>query len=135
MAGKQGPETKLVKRMRDAAQEIYGSRLVTVKYHGDMMGEAGVSDLLCVLDGVFIAVEVKAPESYPVRGKPSVEKALAEGPTPKQRAFGQRVTRAGGVFDVCADVPGFLETLAGAVELELDYHPVDCRCDAVCFNE
>jgi hypothetical protein len=109
---KSGPETKLIKKMRDAARDIYGSRLVTIKYHGSQFGEAGVSDLLCVLDGVFVAVEVKAPESY----GGSVEKALADGPTPKQRAFGLRVEKAGGVFAVCADVPGFLETLARADE-------------------
>lgn len=114
MAGKQGPETRLVKKMRDAGQAEYGSRLVTVKYHGSEFSEAGVSDLLCLLDGVFVAVEVKAPESYPVKGKPSVERALSEGPTLKQRAFRQRVERAGGIFAVCATVEGFLETLARA---------------------
>lgn len=108
--GKPGPETKLIKKMRDAGRDEYGTRLVTIKYHGSQFGEAGVSDLLCVLDGVFVACEVKAPESY----GGSVERALDEGPTLKQRAFGARVVAAGGIFAVCADVPGFLETLAFA---------------------
>jgi len=111
---KSGPETALVKRMRDAGQAEYGSRLVTVKYHGSMYGEAGVSDLLCVLDGVFVACEVKAPESYPVKGQPSVEKALAEGPTLKQRAFVKRVIAAGGVGGFAATVEQFMELLARA---------------------
>lgn len=111
MAGKAGAETRLVKKMRDAAQAKYGERFVAVKYHGSAYSEAGVSDLLCVLDGVFVAAEVKAPESYPVRGKPSVEKALAEGPTVKQRAFLKRVAAAGGVAGTCATVDGFLTLL------------------------
>lgn len=108
-----GPETALVKKMRDTGKKKYGKRLVTVKYHGSQYGEAGVSDLLCVLDGVFVAVEVKAPESHRVKGKPNVEKALAEGPTLKQRAFVARVIKAGGVAGFAATVEqfmGFLET-------------------------
>lgn len=114
---KPGPETRLVKKMRDAGRDKYGERLVTVKYHGSQFGEAGVSDLLCVLDGVFVAVEVKAPEPY----GGSVERAITEGPTEKQKAFGARVARAGGIFAVCADVPGFLETLAYAEAIGSPY--------------
>lgn len=109
--GKSGPETRLVKKMRDAGAAKYGPRLVTIKYHGSQYGEAGVSDLLCVLDGVFIAVEVKAPESY----GGSVERALAEGPSTKQRAFTNRVLAAGGVAGFAATVEQFmrfLETVA-----------------------
>lgn len=108
---KSGPEAALIKKMRDAGQAEYGDRLVTVKYHGSQYGEAGVSDLLCVLDGVFIACEVKAPESYSVKGQPSVEKALSEGPTIKQRAFVARVVKAGGVGGFAASVEQFMEML------------------------
>ncbi len=107
---KSGPETKLVKKMRDAGREQYGERLVTIKYHGSAYSESGVSDLLCVLDGIFVACEVKAPESY----GGSVEKALEKGPTEKQREFIMKVARAGGVSSVAATVEGFLETLAMA---------------------
>lgn len=117
MAGKAGPETKLVAKMRDAGAKAYGSRLVTVKYHGSPYSEAGVSDLLNVLDGVFVACEVKAPESYPVKGVPSVERALAEGPTVKQRAFVERVIAAGGIGAFVATVEQFLETLRRAEAL------------------
>lgn len=110
MAGKSGPETKLVKKMRDAGAAKYGARLVTIKYHGSAYSEAGVSDLLCVLDGVFVACEVKAPESY----GGSVERAVLEGPTIKQDAFIDRVIRAGGIACVVATVEQFLETLAAA---------------------
>lgn len=107
---KEGPETKLLNKMRLAAKAIYGDQLVIVKYHGSQFGETGVSDLLCCLNGIFVAVEVKAPDNY---GN-SVEKALAKGPTVKQMLFGGRVEKAGGVFDVCASVEGFLETLHDA---------------------
>lgn len=106
--GKPGPETKLVKKMRDAGKAEYGDSLVTVKYHGSAYSEAGVSDLLCVLFGVFVACEVKAPESY----GGSVERALAEGPTVKQRAFLARVKQAGGVAGVAATVEQFMDLLA-----------------------
>jgi hypothetical protein len=108
---KPGPETKLIKKMRDEAKKIYGGRLVTVKYHGSQFGEAGVSDLLCCLDGKFGACEVKAPESY----GGSVEKALAEGPTLKQKAFVARVDVAGGYGWFAATVEQFL---AGLEEME-----------------
>lgn len=107
---KPGPETRLLKKMRDAGQTEYGSRLVTIKYHGSSFSEVGVSDLLCCLDGVFIAVEVKAPQSY----GGSVGRAVTEGPTLKQLAFLRRVENAGGMAAVCASVEQFLETLAEA---------------------
>lgn len=104
---KMGPETKLVNKMRKAAQEEFGSRLVIIKQHGNSFTEVGVSDLLCVLDGHFIAVEVKAPESY---GN-SVERACLEGATVKQKVFLKRVREAGGTAFVSASVDRFLETL------------------------
>lgn len=105
---KPGPETKLVAKMRKAGKEKYGPGFVSVKYHGSQYGEAGVSDLFCCLHGVFVAVEVKAPESY----GGSVEKALEKGPTPNQLEFGRRIEAADGIFDVCATVDQFLDVLA-----------------------
>jgi hypothetical protein len=110
--GKPGPEAKLIKKMRDTGTEIYGGRLVIVKYHGSQFGEAGVSDLLCVLDGRFIAVEVKAPESY----GGSIDRAVHEGPTLKQTAFLRRVVKAGGIGAVVASVEGFLRVLDEGAE-------------------
>jgi hypothetical protein len=110
--GKSGPETRLIKKMRDAGFAKYGDQLVTVKYHGSQFGEAGVSDLLCVLDGVFIACEVKAPESY---GN-SVERALRDGPTVKQRLFVKRVLASRGVAGFAATEEQFMEMLDCAYE-------------------
>lgn len=109
--GKSGPETRLVKKMRDAGQAKYGEHLVTIKYHGSNYSEAGVSDLLCCVFGVFVAAEVKAPESY----GGSVAKAVAEGPSLKQRAFLARVQAAGGVAGVVASVEQWLDLLDEAV--------------------
>lgn len=105
-----GNETKLLNKMRLAAERKYGDRLVTIKYHGSAYSQAGVSDLLCCLDGVFVAAEVKSPASY----GGSEERALTSGPTVKQVAFLNRVAEAGGVADVVASVEGFLELLAEA---------------------
>lgn len=108
---KQGPEAKLLAKMRDAGRKKYGARLVDIKYHGDIYAEAGVSDMLHCLDGVFVAIEVKAPDNYKVRGEPSVEKALAQGPTVKQRVFIDRVNAAGGIGGFAADVEGYMALL------------------------
>ena len=105
-----GPETRLVKKMREIARQMYGPRLVIIKYHGSEFSEAGVSDLLCCLDGVFVAAEVKAPESY----GGSVQAAIEQGATLKQRAFLRRVIGAGGVCGIVASVDGFLDLLKRA---------------------
>lgn len=103
MAGRSGPETRLLNAMRKAGMERYGDRLVIVKYHGGPYAEAGVSDLLCCIDGVFVAVEVKAPKG-------------TYGVTEKQAAFLDRVVRAGGVIAVCRSVEQFLATLERAAK-------------------
>ena len=107
-------ETRLTKKMREEASAKYGSRLIMVKYHGNQYGQSGVSDLLCVLDGMFVAAEVKAPESYPVGGRPSVARAESEGGTKLQLSFIAKVEAAGGVGDVVASVPHFLALLERA---------------------
>lgn len=107
MAGKVGPETKLIKAMLDASRPIYGQRLLVWKNHGSEYSKAGVSDLTGNLDGVMIACEVKAPETY---GN-SVEKALEKGPTVKQRAFVARVNETGGIGWFAASIEGWLTGL------------------------
>lgn len=109
---KQGPETKLIAKMRKAGAEAYGDRLVLVKNHGSQFSEAGVSDLTGLLDGVGLAIEVKAPESY---GN-SVQRAVETGATVKQTLFIKRVIKAGGVAGVAADIDGFMALL---IEAEL----------------
>ena len=124
----EGWETKLVRKMRAEGKAKYGDdRLVTVKYPSSSFGETGVSDLLCVLDGIFIACEVKAPESYKVKGQPSVHKALAKGPTLKQRLFVNRVISAGGVGGFAADIEGFMVMLACAAARAHKPHEWACE--------
>lgn len=121
----EGPETLLVRAMRKAGREEYGHRLVTVKYHGDMMGEAGVSDLLCLLDGVFIACEVKSPKSSKHKRKTeaaSIAHALDEGPTLKQRQFVKRVLLASGCGGFAATVEQFMGQLACAERMSTGLH-------------
>ena len=100
-----GPETRLLNAARKAAQAKYGDRLVMVKYHGSEFSEAGVSDLLCCIDGKFLAAEFKAPD-----GKHPL--------TVKQRAFGRRVVEAGGQFAVVRSVEEFLDVLHVVVQYD-----------------
>lgn len=111
----EGAETRLVRKMRQAGKDKYGDdNLVTVKYPSSSFGETGVSDLLCVVNGIMVACEVKAPESYKVRGEPSIHKALAKGPTLKQRLFVNRILSAGGCAGFAASVEQFMVILACA---------------------
>lgn len=118
--GKSGPETRLVTKMVKAAKQKYGERLVVTNNHGGLYSATGVSDLTGCLDGVFWACEVKAPESYPVKGQPSIEKALRIGPTVKQRLFVGRVLRAGGCAGFAASVDQFLALLEHAAWMSGD---------------
>jgi len=114
---RENPETVLTRKMRKAGMEKYGHRLVVVKYPGSEMGEAGVSDLLWVLDGVFGATEVKSPESSTHKRKTieaSIAHALDKGPTLKQRVFVRRVLAASGCGGFAATVEQFMEQLACA---------------------
>lgn len=107
---RQGPEGRLIDRAKKAATEKYGDRLVWLKHHGGPFATAGVSDLLICLDGVFVAIEMKAPENY----SNSVVKAVTAGPTVKQRAFIDKVIAAGGVGGYAASVEGVLFLLSMA---------------------
>lgn len=114
-----GPETKLVNKMVKAARAEYGEQLVIVNNHGGMYSATGVSDLTGCLNGTFWACEVKAPESYKVKGEPNIEKALLKGPTIKQRLFVEKVLAAGGCAGFAASVEQFMESLAHAYWLSL----------------
>lgn len=127
---KSGPETALVKRMRDAGFAKYGPRLVTIKYFGDAYSEAGVSDLLCSLDGMFIACEVKSPEASTHKRKTveaSIEHALVHGPTLKQRAFVARMLKTGACAGFAATVEQFMEMLDHAESMTEGSAPRPCR--------
>lgn len=118
MSGKEGPETRLVGRMRTEAKKMYGSRLVVTKYHGGMFSETGVADLLGVCDSIMFACEVKAVENY----GGSIERALSKGPSLKQRLYLKRVAEAGGVATVACTVEQFLETLRLCADREIGWH-------------
>lgn len=115
-------ETRLTDKMRKAGAADYGDRLVQVKYHGDMYARAGVSDLLACLDGVFIACEVKSPESY----GGSVERALRNGPTVKQRSFVAQVLESGGCAGFAATVAQYQAILDHAAYRT---YRADCEVD------
>lgn len=114
--GRPGPETRLIARARKKAFETYGKRLIWIKHHGSQFARAGVSDLICSLDGVFVAIEMKAPESY----GDNVERALEQGPTVKQRAFVADVIESGGVAGFAATVE---QTMAIFAEAEVVAKP------------
>lgn len=105
-----GPETRLAQQMDKAAKKKYGARLESINQHGSAFSRAGVSDRLLCLDGVFIAIEIKAPENY---GN-SVARAEEKGPTVKQRRFVERISEAGGVAGVAASVEHYLALLEQA---------------------
>lgn len=90
---KEKPEARLIRLSRKESKAKYGKRIREFKHHGSAFSEAGVSDVIGVLDGVFFACEFKAPESY---GN-NPEKALREGPTLNQRTYISEVIEAGGV--------------------------------------
>lgn len=121
---KSGPETKLLNKMRDAAADAFGSSIVQIKYHGGPYSSAGVSDTLHCVDGIFVAIEVKAPESH----GGSVERALANGPTVKQRAFVRKVLEAGGVAGFAATVDQYLEILDCAYQRHGGFGGCGQRC-------
>lgn len=128
--GRVSPETKLVKKMRDAGDAKYGERLVLTKYHGSEYGEAGVSDLFGTLDGVFVTVEAKSPESSTHKRATlaaSIEHALTKGPTLKQRLYVGRVLAAGGCSGFAATVPQFMAILEHTEAMADGTSPRPCR--------
>lgn len=90
---KEKPEARLIRLSRAESKTKYGKRIREFKHHGSAFSEAGVSDVIGVLDGVFFACEFKAPETY---GN-NAERALREGPTLNQKTYIQEVIHAGGI--------------------------------------
>ena len=83
------PETLLVKKIKDYLHSLDQSFFF--KIHGGLMQRAGISDLLGVLGGRFVAIEVKTPENK-------------EGATPLQLNFISKVNACGGVGFVARSV-------------------------------
>jgi len=74
-------EAAYARKLRAAIKEEFGAGVVVVKAHGGPRQEAGISDLLLCVGGIFVAIELKQH-----RGKP----------TPLQAEFLRRVAIAGG---------------------------------------
>ena len=69
-----------------------------IKVHGGMYQEAGIPDLLLVIDGLLIGIEVKHPKASESR-----EHAL-DRTTLRQRIHLRRIIEAGGMAGVAVDV-------------------------------
>lgn len=57
-----GPETNLVRSIRTRIKREW-PRSLTWKMHGSVYMEAGIPDIVCCVEGRFIALEVKAPKA------------------------------------------------------------------------
>jgi hypothetical protein len=129
MAGRQGPETALALKMRKAGIAKYGARFRPVKYVGCLGAETGVSDLLVCMDGLFVACEVKSPESSTHKRKTlaaSIEHALTVGPTVKQREYVREILASGGCAGFAATVEQFLDMLEHAADMAAGDVPRPC---------
>lgn len=69
----------------------------TVKIHGDQYQPSGVPDLLCCVEGRFVAFEVKRP---------------GEEPTPLQLYTIGEIRQAGGIAEVVESLEDCLRVLA-----------------------
>lgn len=102
-----GPETRLVDRMRRAIVARWPDAFV-VKIHGNPYQTAGLPDLLVVVGGRLVGVEVKAP-----RAGESREHALSRV-TLRQRDVLDRLARAGAISGVALTVEEAVELVASA---------------------
>lgn len=57
------PETVIVRKIRAALLQRWPGAWIT-KIHGGPMQQAGIPDLLCCIEGRFVALEVKVPGEY-----------------------------------------------------------------------
>lgn len=101
------PETELVNRMRRAIKTRWPDAFV-VKLHGNPYQTAGLPDLLVVLRGRTVGIEVKAP-----RIGESREHALGRV-TMRQQAVLDDLAEAGAVAGVALTVDEAVELVARA---------------------
>lgn len=93
------PESKLVSKIRSSLQTKYNVQVL--KIHGGPYQQNGISDLLCNVNGIFLALEVKVP------GKKNTLTKL-------QQRFLDTVTEHGGyahVVDSVEEAEGFVEVI------------------------
>lgn len=95
------PETRLVREIRKALLKQWPGSWI-VKIHGGPMQQAGIPDLLCCVEGRFVALEVKLPTgNHPV--------------SRLQAAQLERIDRAGGIAYVVRSPAEALERVAFAL--------------------
>lgn len=99
-----GPEKRLVSRIVAAIAEEYPQAWV-MKVHGSPYQAAGTPDLLVVVDGHLVALEVKAQRAG------ESEEAMLRRVTPLQRAMIDRLRDAGATAEVVWGVDQSLTVL------------------------
>lgn len=99
-----GPEAQLVAKIKRAITERYPEAWI-VKQHGSAFATAGVPDLLVIIDGAAVMLEVKAAK--PNESANSVMSRV----TPLQMETISKIRKAGGVAEVVWDVDQALDVL------------------------
>ena len=108
-----GPETLLVGRMQKAIKRVYPSAWIFKVFGGGSHQRVGVPDLLVVVQGRLIALEVKA------QGPTESDLHARERATPTQLATLEALARAGAVGGVVLTV----EEALGLIEIALRPRP------------
>lgn len=75
-------------------RRVNGDRVFNWKVHQTSANIKGISDINSVIDGIFVAIEVKAK---------------GEIASNAQKVFGENVISAGGVFIICDDYNDFVK--------------------------
>lgn len=75
-------------------RKINGDRVFSWKVHQTSANVKGISDINSVIQGYFVAIEVKAKGEYA---------------SDEQKVFGENVVKAGGVFIICDDFDSFVK--------------------------
>ena len=99
-----GPEAQLVAKIKKTVQERYPQAWV-IKNHGSAYSTAGVPDLLIIIDGAAVLLEVKAPKA----GESAA--SVMSRVTPIQMNCIEQIRKAGGVAEVVWDVAQALDVL------------------------
>ncbi len=76
------PEAKIKKYIMDKLNATFKDDIVVVNIHQSQYASRGVSDILCCIKGVFVALEIKTPQGRL---------------TPLQTKFIEDVKYAGGI--------------------------------------
>ncbi len=75
-----GPEARI---QQDIQKKLTAMRVFVFKVHGSALMTVGLPDLICCVDGVYLGLEVKTPETR-------------DNVSPKQAYIHDQIRRAGG---------------------------------------